>query len=337
MMKPRLAAASLLAASFAAAPLLAGRLSDDALALVPPDAASVGMVRLSDLRTSPLSSKLFSECDHMTVDGDAARFLEETRLNPKEDVDTVVVAGSPKNDQSGSGLVIFEGRFDAQRLASALAARGAEKKTSAHGDYYLLPDEKHAGHDEGVVALLGPHMIVAGTEDAVTRALADRAAGGSGFASGNGLGRQLSRVDTGATAWAIVDTNRFSQVKEKMSKVHVEGDVNGHPIPAIFGAMKSVSYLSFQATVKGDALKLEAAGITDDAETRDLIQDTLKGALAAWRLAAQEKSPDTVAVIRKFKVKSDRDTVSISGTLPGAAVRALAEEKSAKSKHSKAD
>ena len=42
-----------------------------------------------------------------------------------------------------------------------------------------------------------------------------------------------------------------------------------------------------------------------------------------WRIAAQEKVPATVSAIRRFKVESDGDSVSISD-LPTAMLRALA-------------
>lgn len=43
-----------------------------------------------------------------------------------------------------------------------------------------------------------------------------------------------------------------------------------------------------------------------------------------WRIATQEKAPEMVSAIRRFKVESDGDSVSISGTLPTAMLRALA-------------
>src|SRR5659263_338285 len=70
--------------------------------------------------------------------------------------------------------------------------------------------------------------------------------------------------------------------------------------------MKSVQFLALQATAKGDALKLNATGVVSDDETAGLMEDALRGVLAAWRLAAQEKSPDTVSVLRKFTVSRDR-------------------------------
>jgi hypothetical protein len=307
---------------------------EEALAFVPKDAASVGMVRLADLRTSPLSAQLFAHCDELTMDGDAARFLADARLDAKEDVDVVVFAGSPKG-RSASGLVVFDGRFEVDNLSAALTARGATRKQGPNGDYFLMPEHHVENDDERpVLAIVDRHTIVAGTEDAVRQALADRAKGGSGFLTA-GLGRELSRIDTRATAWALVDTTRLPHAKEHASRMRVDGEVNGQSMQAMVGAMKSVSLLALQATVKGDGLKIDAAGVSTDSETRDLIEDTVRGGLAAMRLAFQEKSPDTVAVLRRFKVKNEGDSVSISGTLPGAAVRAMMDKKVASRTHEK--
>jgi hypothetical protein len=312
----------------------AARSGDDALALVPADAASVGVVRIADLRTSPLAARLFSDTDHLCVEGDAQHFLDEARLNPKEDVDLVVAAGSPKGagGSDGWGLVLFEGRFDPARLGAALAGRGGVKKSTPAGDYYLIPD-RHAdasGHGGGpaAIAFASTHLVIAGSEPAVVAALAQRSAGGTGFASGAGLGRHLSRIDSGASAWALVDVSRVPAKDSALRHSHVSVSGNDEAA-ALVSSMKNVQLLALQATAKGDALKLAATGVVSDAETAGLMEDALRGVLAAWRLAAQEKSPDTVSMLRKFTVSRDKETVSISGTLSGAAVRALADRKHA--------
>src|ERR1017187_5181731 len=111
----------------AAATLLAGpparssgaRATDESLSLVPPDAASVALVRFDDLRSSPLARKLFSDTDHITVDGDAARFLDAARLNPRTDIDTIVIVGLQPSGSTSPLLAVVEGRFDPDRLAAA--------------------------------------------------------------------------------------------------------------------------------------------------------------------------------------------------------------------------
>jgi hypothetical protein len=314
----------------AAAPLPAASRSDsDLLSLVPADAASVAVIRLSDLRESPLAGKLFSGADHMTTDGDAARFLEEAQLDPKKDVDTVVVAGRPSSGQHGSPtLALFEGRFDPERLAAAAQKRGAVRKTSSAGDYFLLP-AKHGNDEEhpGAAAFVSSSLVIAGTESAVIQALADRRSGGTGFASGAGLGHQLKRVDRDASVWALVDVARYPAVARRSAHVHASGEANGEPAMALMGAMKSVSLVAVQAKARGDALELSATGLSSDAETRQLLEDSLRGVMAMWRLAVQDKQPELVAVLRKFTVSSDSETVSIRGTLPGSALRALSQKR----------
>jgi hypothetical protein len=325
-----LVAAAVLALCAVAAPLPAASRSVDALlSLVPADAASVAVVRLSDLRESPLSARLFAGADHMTVDGDAGRFLEEAQLNPKKDVDTVVIAGGPSVGDGGTPtLALFEGRFDPARLARAAEGRGAVRKSTSAGDYYLLP-EGHHGHGAerpGAAAFVGSNLVIAGTESAVVRALADRQAGGSGFVSGAGLGRELKRVDRAASVWALVDVARFPSVAGSRANMHVSGEVNGEPAVAILGVMKSVSLVAFQAKARGEALELSATGVTGDADTRQLLEDSLRGLMAMWRLAVQDKSPEMVTIIRRFSVSSDGEGVSVRGTLPAAFIRSIAEK-----------
>jgi hypothetical protein len=319
----RLAVAGILSLGLAA-DARAVRRTEDSLALVPASAGTVGVIRWNELRSSPLGPKIFSSMDKISTDGDAARFLEETGLTPLEDIDTVIVAMSPGGHPGpgdDDGLVIFEGRFDANKIGAALKSRGAAPATSPSGDaYYRLA----ASDSKGAVALVNRGLIVAGSEPAVLAALARKESGGSGgLTSGEGLGKYLSRVDTSASAWALVDMARFTQAAT------AEGGGDGEPSREVVGAMKSVTLLALQAKVRGDEVDLEATGLTPDAEKRDLLEDSLRGVLAMWRMAVSEKSPELVSVIRKFQVEHDADSVSIRGSLPGSFLRSLAAQRQA--------
>lgn len=311
---PRLAVTGL-AALLLASSALAVRRTEDPLALVPANAATVAVIHWNELRVSPLGARVFADMDKLSGDGDAQRFLEETGLTPREDIDTVIVAMSPgRTGSQDSGLVLFEGRFDLTRIASALTSRGAKLETTPAGELYRLPD---SGPEAGAVALVNRTLIVCGNEASVTAALARKENGGDGgLTDGSGLGRHLSRVDRDASAWALIDIERFPSARRG-----AEGD--GDPSEAIVGAMKKVSLLAVQATVRGDAVDFAATGLSSDAESRDLLEDGLRGVLAMWRLAVQEKSPELVSVIRKFQIENDSDGVSIRGTLPGGFLRSL--------------
>ena len=316
----------------AAAPAFAARRasSDDALSLVPSEAASIAVIRFNELRTNPLASRLFNDADHLSGNGEAARFMEEANLKPREDVDTAVVVGLVPASGDTPVLALFEGRFDPDRLSAAATVRGAARVSTSFGDYFLLPEKEPSNHGRGAVAFVSPRLVIGGTDSAVATALAARAAGGTTFLSGAGLGSQLSRVDRASSVWALVDVTRYPQVKNGFSRHSASGAHEGSEAgAALFGAMKSVTVFSFQATMQADDVALVATGVSPDAETRQLLEDSLKGVVAMWRLAVQEKSPDMVAVLRRFKIESNNDAVTVSGTLPASMIRSLSEKRSA--------
>jgi hypothetical protein len=314
---PLLALSLSLAGSLVATAVAAG--SRDAMSLVPPDATSVGFVRVADLRSNPFQVRVFEETDKLSAEGEAGRFLQEAGLNLREDVDSVIVC----TVSGGAGaqsrvLLLADGRFDPKRLSAAAAKRGAEPRVSTGGNYYRLKDSGSGEKHPGAVAFVDEHLTLAGSEPAVVSALWARASGGSGFASGQGLGRELRRVDPAATAWALVDVQKW-----RAARAPVSGD---SPAAGVASALKQVTLATFQITVQGDALVVKGTGLSPDEETRGLLEDALRGLTAAWRMAAQEKSPELVAVIRRIQVTRDGEGVTISGVLPGDLIRTLTAE-----------
>ncbi len=296
---------------------------DDALSLVPANAVTVGMVKLADMRTSPLSSILFQHTDKMSADGEAARFLEETGLSPAKDVDVLVVATAPRTTLGNEAdvLVIAEGRFNAERLTSALLARGATKK----GNYLVLPDEKKENGETGAVAFPAPSLAIAGTERAVAAALAARTNGGTGFRTRGSLGAELARVDATATAWALVDVTRAA----RLSKGGTITTGKGQSGEALQAALKSVSTLAVWAKDKGDSLELGAFGLSSDDETLQLLEDTVRGGLSALRLAVKDKAPEMVTVLRRFEISRKNDAITVEGSIPASSIRDLMAKKRA--------
>ncbi len=270
----------------------------DALSLIPNDAVTVGVVKLAEMRSSPLSSTLFEQTDKVSTNGDAERFLREAGLQPTRDIDVIVVATTLRTPlgHDADVLIAADGRFNSARLIKALVARGGEQKNSPNGAYLLLPNERNADR-QGAVAFPDSHLVIIGTEGAVTEALAARAAGGTSFMAAGGLARDLGRIDPHATAWAIVDVARAKRFADgpHMSTHSTSG-------AAINSALRTVTTVALWATDNGDALKLGAF--------------TLRGALSAMRLAVQDKQPDLVSVLRKFNVSRTDDSVTISGSVP---------------------
>ena len=71
------------------------------------------------------------------------------------------------------------------------------------------------------------------------------------------------------------------------------------------------------AVVDGTSLdSRELPDLSDDEETRSLLEDTIKGALASARLAAQEKDPELVKVLRQATVDRDSEGVNFEAEIP---------------------
>src|SRR5258706_7494647 len=285
---------------------------NDAMSLIPNDSVSVGVVRLADMRSSPLSAALFAQRAPITNDGDSEKSLTESGLQPTKDVVVVVFATSPRTNLGSEAdfLIAAGGRFNVDRLISALVARGAVKKSSAHGAYYTMPQKGTEGNHRGVVAFPDAHLALIGSEGAVIEALASRAAGGTSFATASGLGRDMARVDPHATAFVLVDVPRAQRIT---GAPKMGSSTQGQAIGA---ALKNVSTVAIWATDSGDSLKLSALGLSTDAETLGLVEDTLRGALSAMRLAGHDKSPELVTLLRKFTVTRTGNSVSNSGSVP---------------------
>ncbi|HSY49732.1 MAG TPA: hypothetical protein VLC46_13025 [Thermoanaerobaculia bacterium] len=300
-------------AIFALALAPAAFAKNDAISLIPNDAVSVGVVRLVDMRSSPLSAALFAQTAHISNAGDAEKFLSEAGLQPTKDVDIVVFATSPRTNLGSDAdfLIAADGRFNVALLTNALVARGAVKKVSANGVYFMIPDKGGNANHQGVVAFPDAHLALVGSETAVINALASRAAGGTSFATTSGLGRDMARVDPHATAFVVVDVPRAQRITgaPKMAG-------NSSQSQALGSALKNVSTVAIWATDTGDSLKLNAIGLSGDAETLGLVEDTLRGALSAMRLASQDKAPEMVSLLRKFSVTRTDNSVSISGSIP---------------------
>lgn len=277
---------------------------------VPADSVSVGVVRLSELRDSPLARRIFAHADEICVDGEADHFLREAGFNPMQDIDRVTFSLSPDREQDGDGdaLLVLEGRFDVNRLANAIVSRGLTRVQVEGGAYYRFAEESDHDDARGAVSLVSSSMALVGEEDAVTRALKTLAAGGSDFANAAGLAHLLSSIDTTSSAWLLVDVPRSTRLKG-------EAEIPGRHDRALAAALKNVSVVGVWADDNGTEVKLGATAESNDEETLSLLEDLLRGMLATWRLAAQEKAPELVSEIRKFAVNRSGERITLSGAI----------------------
>lgn len=293
--------------------------ADRLLTIVPVDAASVGMVRVDALRAGTLTSRLFAETDKLSMDGEAYELLKETGLKLTEDIDAVVFAMSPSaaGTQKPEMLVAASGRFDVARLGGAVARRGGIRKQVGNITYYLMPE---SSGDSPAVCFYDKNLVLAGSESSVVEAIQTVKSGGSKFLAASGIGLELGRIDRDADCWMLMDVQRSIRLQNRP-----DAPKNSHlPSDTVNAAMKRVSTLAVWASDSDEALTFGATAVSSDQETRELLADMLRGLTASWRMAAQEKHPELVSVIRGFDINTGSDSVWIKGSVPAAFLKNFA-------------
>jgi hypothetical protein len=260
--------------------------------------------------------RLFMKTDEIGTNVDLEQFLAETGLKPAEDVDAITFSYTPRGTLSAEGdaLLIVEGRFDSRKIAAAMEKRGAIFQKEA--GFYRIRDEDNE-KQVAAIALLSSRIILAGQEAAVIEGLRVARSGGTRFIETSGLGRERSRIDPRATAWLLVDVQRASRL-EGAPKFPTSRHGSANDLGP---ALKTLSTVAMFAKDNGESIQLSAIAVTGDAETRELLEDFLRGMLAGWRMAAQEKQPELVKVVRGFSVQRGSDAVTISGSFPAELIR----------------
>jgi hypothetical protein len=284
------------------------------LSLVPNDAVSVGLVKVEEMRRSPTAQRIIGQMNRSGHEGDAEQFLREAGLKPSEDLDVLLfaVSASPTPGKPQM-LVAAAGRFDPSRLSATLLSRGAVAKNAA-GVSYLVPPQSESGPENAAVSFVDRNLVIAGNERAVVAAIGALRGGGTQFGS-SPLGREMRRVGSNASGWLLFDVQRSSALNTgaRMPGATPFGD-------QAFAAIRNISIVALWANESREGLEFGSTAITTDDETRDLLADMLRGLLATWRMAAQEKQPEMVRVVRRFKVASGRDAVTLTGSVPAAMI-----------------
>lgn len=288
--------------------------------VAPQDAAAVFFADLGAMKGSPLAARVLRSGTNITCEADADGMLRDLGIDPTKDIDRVLISVRPAERAGGEPELLFvaEGRFDAARIGKTLAGRGATPQPSAGGTLYRLStlklDGKSAAESHGrsddrlVVAVPSSSRLVAGSDAEVVRALSGT--GGSPFAAGRPLAAIVPLTRTGSAAWFVLDVDRFASAVERQRAAGSQGDAVAQAI----GSLSSVNAIGGSLDL-GRAVDLQLSARTDTEENAELVEDSIRGLLALWRLAVQEKAPDAVAALRKFRVERSGTTTTMSGAL----------------------
>ena len=270
----------------------------EALELLPPDAAMVGMMNLRAARESDAVQTATGGAGLGLVSPDGSaefdRFVRQTGFDPGEDLDLVYVA-MPAGGQEHRGAFVGYGRFDRERLERFLATEAPADgrqlvATQINGvTAYLATDEDGS---RGGIALPNDQMILAGDEATLT-AMIGRLQG-AGSQPSPTLQALLDRVAYPDGAWFVA--------RDLPGLGGGRASDDGNPMNVAATRARTV-VLSMGFERDGVAVR---TFIEPTAETpADELADVFRGSIAAARMGVKDE-PAALDMLDGVRV-ADRD------------------------------
>ncbi len=290
------------------------------LRLVPADARAVVAVDVAALRTEPLVQQWLLEHQETWsgVDDDAMRFLREAGLDPARDVDLMVFAVSG-SEEAPEPLALFAGRYDPATLGAALTARGAELVGVGSVTAYRVGDGDETGH--AALVRVTPGLVMVGTTTTLTAVYGPTGGPVHVVAAETAAGH----LDLAAPFWMAVAVPEGAADPPDHAKAMAEDSPEGRAMMAMASASTSIRRVAAWARL-GEYLQVHGFATSTSEENAGLFRDAVKGALAAMRLAAQEREPQLVDVLRGVTVKAEGTGVAVTAELPVELLKQLSRE-----------
>lgn len=268
------------------------------LAYIPADARIVGFANVREVMDSELRQKLM-QANPGAVDG-SNKFLEETGIDIRSDVDSVVGALTGEADaKNARPLMLVRGRFDHSRIESLVRQKGGVVSEYQGVRFLTEPN------DEFGLAFVEPGLVAVGSAAAVRRAL-DAKATGTDVTDNADVMRHIKEVD-GGNAWAV---GRFDAL------------TGGRQLPAeLANQLPAISWVSISGNINGGVQGIVLAEARDDAAANDL-RDVVRGFVALARLQAG-KRPEFSTLLNSLELGGQGKAVSLGFAVPPELIDAI--------------
>lgn len=276
------------------------------LAFVAPRATALAFADVRAVMTSELRERI----RRIVPDGVGREQLErQLGLDIERDIDRVLVFWAPEpdadagNEDGSTGLALFRGRLDAERLEAVARLGGAE--VSEEGGLRIVTREVD-GAGSLAMAFLEPGLVAVG-ELAAVRSAARRGPAEAGIDGDADMMRLLGRVDDGSSFWAVGrfgDAGLLGWVPEQVSE-----------------RLPPVTAFAVQGRINGGISVSLAVEGRDDAAAQNL-RDVVRGFVALAQLQTLG-NPGLQAILDSLQTGGDGAAVTLSFRVPAEAIDLL--------------
>ena len=257
------------------------------------------------------------------------QFIDATGISPERDLDTVAVALHAMPNPAGSHgpvafSIVWQGRFDRERLAKYLASLATAQETYAGRTIYSIPSTQ--GYTNRV-ALLGYDTIATSnmpTPEQIHSILDRHRAAASPFSGSSLLNDRFRDVPAFSTAWAVGHIGLPFQQDSHITVLGLQ-----LPLPPDTTFVASLRYKALD--LHGPAILLQVDQITPNAAQAEASAHALANLLSLTRILqqAQQPTPRTPAdaalhqFLDSIRIEPQRDRTILTATIPPEALKLL--------------
>jgi hypothetical protein len=245
-----------------------------------------------------------------------AELEEKTGLDPRRDIDQVVVAGTETARGGVPGIALVTGRFDLYKLGRTIETQGKARGYNHDGVTVYAYGED--GPRATAVAFLDDSTILFGQKDRVEAAVSSRTRGETPLRGNAGLLALVEKVRPGSTFWMVGDQSLLAGMPASIPAPGAAADSGGGRPTISLPALRSV-------TLTGDLdpqVSIDLRGEAKDDAAAKSLADVVRGFVALASLQAQQK-PELQQLASAFNVATEQNQVLVTARIPYAMIDAL--------------
>jgi len=253
-----------------------GRIDPALAALVPADTILLSGIRMNELRSTPLYTKMLSQQRLSELDD----FARQTNFDPRKDVNEMLLASN-----GVESVLLARGNFKIQ------APAGMKKSIYKGATLY--------GKTGGAYAILDATTAVAGVESAVRRAIDQKQSGRPGPAS---LLDRARALPGSGQLWFV--SSGWGTLPERLT-------ADAGNLSNMGRLLRSIENASGTADLRSGITATVIGQCRTDPDAKNL-GDAARGMVGLGRLSVPENQPEMLRVFDGIKVDQKQRTVQVN-------------------------
>ncbi len=271
----------------------------DSIAYLPPDSQAVFGMNVKKFVASPVYARF--EAKHGQEFGsDLAEFIAKTGVDPRKDIHYIVAAARSIEGHKGSGVIVADGNFNTDSIASFINAQPGSIKLDYNGvTVWMIPEKDGSAINKGA-ALISNNQIALGEIGTLKTVLDIRKNKSQSVLANPTLGPLLEGLNPDEMFWFAGDpTNVLAKAP---ANTPLGGNITA--ILNVFGTLDLTNEVAGKITVT--AKDEVAAG---------KLADVAKGFLAMASLAS-DQNPDLAELLKGILIQQDKTKIMLKLNFP---------------------